>query len=368
MKRRVMFIGLLVLAYALVVVGAAGAQSDDSSSAVLVRADTPRTVLPGDAPGTQNTAGAVAASPGTVWVAQHRAGEVDRIDANTGRVVARVRVPVPGCTDQGCLGIDSLVADARGVWVVNPDQQSLVHIDARRNKVDGTVPTIGFVSSPVLDGTSVWAVLSPSGDLVRIDSRTHQVDATVHLGVSNVAPLAIVDGALWVSSYDATAAPDHAAMLHRIDRRRAKETARVPAGVGATAAIAVGHDLWLMGCPGSTRATARTACPTIRRVDGHTGMPIAELPIDGGEIFTAAQGDGTLFVRSSTGGPGPQWITTISTRDNGVVGRFPLGSISTLGEAGLAIVHGSLWIADWNSNSVYRVALPVSAETATVSQ
>src|SRR5262245_43487853 len=185
----------------------------------LAEVTTEEITLPGPLPGVLHAPSPLAVTPNAVWIPHHRAGRVDRVDPTTNQVVTSVELGAPSGRGPGLEGV---AADQRNVWVTDGDHAVLVHIDARTNRVVGSVPTTGdaFGNSVIVDGDSAWAQVSNAGDIVQIANRTNEVTKVVHVRDARVWPLAVVDGALWAASYDPSAPADKAAQLHRIDRRR----------------------------------------------------------------------------------------------------------------------------------------------------
>ena len=83
------------------------------------------------------------------------------------------------------------------------------------------------------------------------------------------------------------------------------------------------------------------------------------MTVDGVPFETGQASDGTIFVVSSPGRPGPQWVTALDPAKNRVTIRYDLDGIWTEGQVGLSVVHGALWLGNWTTNSVYRIDLPI---------
>jgi streptogramin lyase len=353
-------VAIAVVAVALLSEAAAAQEGVHRAPFADVVSDT--IVLPGASPGVTDAPQHLAVTSDAVWIVYHRAGRVDRIDPETNQVVASVDVPVPGCVPGGCLGLERIAADQRSVWVYNNQQQSLAHIDPRTNRVVGSIPTSGLISTaPVIDHTSVWAALSPSGDVMRINARTEEVTKRVHVRDAPAWPLAVVDGVLWVGSYDPGAPPERAGALHRIDPATGRVTKTVYGATGTEAHVVDG-DLWITGCGYLRLPEIIGACPSAKRVDGRTGALEADLPL-GGVAFTASRGGGDAFVSYVENGPGtPAWLSVIDASTNRAVASYDLPESDA--PAGLAFGDGSLWVTDWSANTVARVRIPAARVTA----
>jgi hypothetical protein len=323
---------------------AAHAQTAETPSSVLT--DHAKTIrLPGPAGSDAGGPWDIAVTGNAVWALAPRAGTVFRIDPKTNRVAARVKLPALGCIPAACNGSDHVVATTRDVWVQNNDAGSLVHINARRNKVTGSVAfTPGLYQPPLPDATGVW--LSPDasvGDVVHVAAKTNEVDKTVHVGVAPVWPAGIVDGMLWVGGavFHQGSPPDET--LYQVDPETATVVGTVPGASGGGAVL--GDDLWLN----------RICCPLVSRVDGATGAPEQDLRVDGFSNFLTA-GGGFVWVRMIDQNGAKEWINQVNPAD-GSITRYDL-PVPNL-DGGLGFGHGSLWVADWDANAVHRMAVPV---------
>jgi outer membrane protein assembly factor BamB len=142
--------------------------------------------------GVRNVDGSVEAG-GVLWVAVHD-GSIVAVDARTGRVMHRWTALAP--SDAAAVGAETLVADARGLWVLSSVRGRIFRLAGdrvvRRIPVDAT-------AQPMLARTSggLWiATGSPSvtatqhNRLVRIDGATGRATATVDIGEQH--PVALV--------------------------------------------------------------------------------------------------------------------------------------------------------------------------------
>ena len=340
---------------ALVVSGSVASATTDVPHRPLSDVATATVNLPGDSPGVMDTPLKVAATDEAIWVALHRAGRVDRIDPRTNKVVASVETPTPQCRPGACNGLQTIAASRRDVWVFNDEKTQLVHIDARTNRVVGSVPTTGYTwSDPVIDGNSVWAALAHSGDIVRISARTNAVTKTVHVDAPQAWPIAVVDGALWVGSYDPGLEGGAAEQLHRVDPKRGTITKTVTGVTGVHGRV-VGDDLWLLGCAFIAVPDSVNACPSVHRVDGRTGAREAEVTVQGFPSYPVAIDDHTLAIDVDGGPNTPMWISIIDTRRNAEIAAYDRPAAEFA--AGMTFAAGSLWVADWSANTVTRASI-----------
>jgi hypothetical protein len=227
---------------------------------------------------------AIAAGGGSVWVAvQSRAGGenvVARIDPATNEVTERIPVDgfpewvamrdgsvwigVPGAVQRVDPETGRLIAEIRGaggeltftpgaVWAI-ASATSIARIDPSTNQIVATVsldlPGGGYIiRGPVGTADAVWVIAAldrdaagvASGQLLRIDAATNAVVARIDREVASSA-LAVGDGAAWVARWGADRT-----YLTRIDT--GTNQADVPIVVeGGWTPFAVGAGrLWLEG-------------------------------------------------------------------------------------------------------------------------
>lgn len=139
---------------------------------------------------------ALAVAAGSVWVSNpvttpfssDRLGRVSRIDAETGEVTARIRLPAPPV---------AIVADADAVWVALERGESLWRIDPRDDVASAAVRLDGAVTALALGERAVWA-LGPSGRVSRIDPATDTVTRRVELGRGSA--IAAGHGGVWIAT------------------------------------------------------------------------------------------------------------------------------------------------------------------------
>jgi streptogramin lyase len=228
-----------------------------------------------------------AAGGGDLWVSIAGNGALVRLDARTGRVLARIDVHR---ADRRALGGGALATAGSEVWVAAPvhvDDDPAVgdasgwigrvdvrHARLRITQVHGDPPTqiaVGpagiwisggrtvrrvdprtgapgaALSLPVYAGavavgaSAVWVQEPNAGRLVEIDPRTRKVRGTVTIGRSaGRGSLAVVGGAVWAATNRG---------LVRVGQRSRRVTARVSAP-GATALAAGPTGLWAVGRSG----------------------------------------------------------------------------------------------------------------------
>jgi YVTN family beta-propeller protein len=140
----------------------------------------------------------LAVGGGSLWVANHDAGTVTRIDLASGKVVAEI--PVPSEPHRVAYG-------AGAAWVGNWHDNSVSRIDPQTNQVVGSPIPIGFhhagnlvVGAGDLWVTSDYRVDADPEDVVvmRIDPQANRVVETIAVG-GHPIDVAATEGAVWVS-------------------------------------------------------------------------------------------------------------------------------------------------------------------------
>jgi YVTN family beta-propeller protein len=132
-------------------------------------------------------AGAIAASPATVWAAPSF-GLLTRLDATTGRPLREID---PNTSPTGI----ALGADA--VWLTDSDANAVVRVD--RTGLASSI-AVGHGPSGIAVGAgAVWVADTLDDAVVRIDPSTGSVSTTIAVG-SGPTGVAIGAGAVWVAN------------------------------------------------------------------------------------------------------------------------------------------------------------------------
>jgi YVTN family beta-propeller protein len=139
----------------------------------------------------------LAVGGGSLWVANHDAGTVTRIDRASGKVVADI--PVPSAPHRVAWG-------AGAAWVGNWHDNSISRIDPTTNRVVGSPIPIGFRAGNLAIGAGgVWVTSDYREDaapedvvVVRIDPQVNRAVETIAVG-GHPIDVAATEGAIWVS-------------------------------------------------------------------------------------------------------------------------------------------------------------------------
>ena len=136
--------------------------------------------------------GAMALTPGNLWVADCDERALHRIDTRTARTIATI--PTGIANPKGELNV---VAGAGSIWVASDATGKVARVDPAANRLVATVrvdPGTFFLG---FGFGSLWAVSSDARSLQRIDPRTNMVTKRIALG-KQPGFLVAGEGAVWV--------------------------------------------------------------------------------------------------------------------------------------------------------------------------
>ena len=134
---------------------------------------------------------------GSVWVANHDARTVTRLDPKNNQVAANIDLPSEP---------HRITYGEGSVWVSNWHDNSVSRIDPQTNQLIGEPIAIGFPAGNIVAGLgSVWVTSDyrVEGDpadvvVVRIDPQTNQAVETIPIG-GHPIDVAVTEEAVWVS-------------------------------------------------------------------------------------------------------------------------------------------------------------------------
>jgi YVTN family beta-propeller protein len=257
----------------------------------------------------------LAAGGGSVWVGGLGAGDVQRIDPASGKVVAHITVgprvfnlaPAPGA-----------------VWAISNVSSTAVRIDTRTNKVTNTVP-VGFGPYDIEWGFgSAWVSNSGEGTVSRITNG--RVVKKIKVGTEPNG-LTAYRGYLWVA--------DHTeGRLLRIDPRTNRVTG------GATVA---GAD-WVVGLGNSLYVSEETN--KVLRIDVNLKGARRYAEVDRNPLGAAIV-DGKLWVPCIDA----NMIDVIDPATMKVVARKPGGP----GPIVVLPAFGHVWVSHTIGNAIWRL-------------
>ena len=220
---------------------------------------------------------------GALWVSRSLAGEVDKIDPVSKRILARIAVDDP---------FDVAVA-GESVFVPQFDPYEWSTINASTASVTSTHPSIG-PSSAVFDNGAIWMLQHRARIVIRIDPQTLSVtkQIPVHTGGGVPERLAAGFGSVWATDPQSTS-------VARIDERTGRQVREIHLPVtplfNAYGITTGGGYVWVGTDHGVARispATNRLSALIRIGFDNRTCGPATNYPCTAGIVYA----DGSVFV------------------------------------------------------------------------
>ena len=268
----------------------------------------------------------LAISDDAVWVANAKLRAVQRIDAKSNAVVAKIAF-----ADEPCSGL----AFAFGsLWVpLCGKPASLARVDPATNAISLTLP-IGPLDSEggiTASEDAVWLVSDENGTLLQVDPVTNAVRDKVRVAPGSFNPL-YHDGVVWITG-------NKSSVLTAVNARTGEVWPPIQVGPHPRFLTSGGGSIWTLnqGDGSITRVNMKT-----RRV---TATIQAGIPGHGGDIcFGAGSVWTTVFDVP---------LTFISPESNKVVRQW-------IGPGGDAIRfgHDSIWLTDLRRGLLWRLTPP----------
>jgi serine/threonine-protein kinase len=210
-------------------------------------------------------------------VASSDTGTVSRYSPHIREVI--VRVPV-GDSPAG------LTPYARGIWVVNRDDDTLVRISPVTNRVTGRPIEVGDEPTGVgWAHQAVWVTNSGDDTLVRVDPRKRRVVETIKVG-DHPMGLGISRDSIWVANFEDDT-------VQRVDIATNKVIATVSVGDGPNYPR-VGRTVWV---PNSRDGTVSRIDPATSRLIGkatRVGQTADRVAVGVQSLWVTSYADQTL--------------------------------------------------------------------------
>ena len=270
------------------------------------------------------TADWVAISPEGVWVGSTGPNAVHEIDPRTNTQVASVALPGNPCAGLA-VGFGSL-------WVplcANPN--TLVRVDLETREVTmlpGVGPAAkegGITTSP----DSVWIITDARGSLARIDPATGKILETIRVPPGSYNPLH-GDGQIWVTRADG-------AEVTVIDAKSGAPLSTVEVGPHPRFLTAGAGAVWTLnqGDGSLTRIDMRTRL--VKTIALGTPGPGGDISFGAGMIWTTFSKTPVSLIDGTSGSLLCQWTGP--------------------GGDSLAIGFGAIWLTDFDSGVISRIAV-----------
>jgi virginiamycin B lyase len=269
-----------------------------------------------------------------LWIANITLTEVERVNAATNGVTARIKlngVPCSGIA-YGFASVWVPMCGAHGLG------KSLVRIDAATNRVEATLAIRpansegGITTSP----DSIW-IATGDGVLSRIDPVKNSVRQEIRVASGSQNPV-YANGAIWITSAAAN-------VVTAVDARSGRKIATIAVPSKPHFLTAGGAAIWTIG----------QADGSVIRVDTQSKRVVAtihsNIPGSGGDVTFGAG-----FVWATVVGTP---LTKIHAATNAVVGQW-------YGPGGDAVCFGSgsVWLANYKGGIIWRINPAVTGSTS----
>ncbi len=259
----------------------------------------------------------IAASGGSVWIANGGDGTVSRVDRGHGQVTT---IDVGGEPTALAFGAGSL-------WVADGQNRRVDQIDPATNRVVRRLPAGNTPRGVVVAGGAVWVVSALDGQVDRLDlahgGRTQRIDLP-----GGPAAVAAGGGAVWVAG-------EEDGVVTKLDPQSGAALKAIGVGNGP-AGIAVGYGaVWV----------ANRDDGTLTRIDAASDAVTDTVHI-GGSPGSVAAGLGAIWVADVGTGA----VLRIDPRTRTVSRRIAVASAPSA----LTLAGGSLWAAAGTSRPGHR--------------
>jgi virginiamycin B lyase len=181
----------------------------------------------------------VATSNGSVWIGNNALPGVVRLDAQTGRTLATARTYTdtsPATIDRHPF-ISDVVAAFGSIWTLDPEFGTVTRIDPETNRIIARVRVGGNPSDAAEANGSLWVLSAVNGTLSRIDPFTNRVTATRRFAVKDEnADIAGDAVEVWVAA---------GGEVTVINAESLAQVARIEVGSGDNS-VALGSAAWVV--------------------------------------------------------------------------------------------------------------------------
>jgi streptogramin lyase len=268
---------------------------------------------------------------GSVWVAEHNAGTVARVDPATNKVVARVSIPT-GQPARFAVGPE-------GLWHLPYSDNTLQELDPATNAVSANITGIGEPDEnccqPAVGAGSVWIPKAHDG-VYRVDAGSRRVVA--HIPIDNFFGSVFGLGSLWGTS---------GGELFRLD----PATNSIAARITVPGLAKIGLDTGCCPMLGLGLGAVWVGLgKKVARIDPSTNGVVAMVRVPGWVDFLAATDQAVWAVGEDPASMATLW--RIDPATNKVTAALTL-SPNDAGD--IVAAAGSLWITFMRDNKLLRV-------------
>jgi virginiamycin B lyase len=265
---------------------------------------------------------------GSLWVSNEGLGGVQRIDPETNKVIALVKVNKP-CA--------AMAAGHGSLWVASRKDKSIYRIDASNNRVTATIPVTVADSeaSIAAEQGAIWVLTDQKGVLSRINPETNEVVARIGVKPYSYAAAAGYD-AIWVTNTGRARATENGS-VQRVDPKTNAVVATITVHSQPRFLAAGEGAVWVLN----------QGDGTVSKIDPRTNRVVATIdvgvPGPGGDI---AAGEGAVWVRATK-----VLLSVIDPKTNKVIKRFGPAQ----GSGAVRARDGNVWISAHDVNIVQRL-------------
>jgi streptogramin lyase len=271
----------------------------------------------------------MAVSEDAIWVVSHRGGIVSRIDPASNQVVAAVESPIlPSCIPNACVGLGGAAVVGQHIWLHNKFSESLEQIDGTTNEIVGSIDASGLSGLLAADGL-MWSGVAGGDGAVGMDPGSGEVTVMIADG-SGLYPAGFASGSVWFVG-------DECQELLRVDPATGADQGTLAIDTCVWDLVDVGNEVWAGTHQGILRID-----PATNQVVGST-----RIPTEYDRVSLAVVGDSVWFRGGVTE------IVRIDPVTKQPVERIELPYGQYSAEIGSA--DGSLWVANWDEGTVYRI-------------
>lgn len=272
---------------------------------------------------------------GSVWVGAHRQHYVYRINPATNKVTARIDIGQYSCSQ--------MLATGHRLYVGNcDDAEKFVVIDPATNQVSGNLAAAFVIGTAQ---GSLWATNQNGSALLRLDPATLRVQSTTPLE-GDIG--AIGGGYLWLINSDGDT-DERARSVIKVDATTGKVVGHLirPVTGGVEKVDYLDGILWFVGLDDDFVAWVNTKTGR----SGKVALPvIAPVLVDNYDV-PLVNGMGSLWLRTDS-----QTVMRLDAESGKRTAEFPSDPAANGGWP--AVGFGSLWVANFDTDTVWRVRVP----------
>lgn len=247
----------------------------------------------------------------------------------------------------------AIASDDGAVWVSNSDRQLVTRIDSRTRKVVAEIPVGTTPSVLCVGGGAVWVANSDDGTITQIDPGTNKIvgvlEANTETAKLGIQGMTFAAGSLWVTGNATKGVTWMGALLLRIDPQSKQHIARVALPPLLFGVVGDDKAVWVNRKDGM-----------LYRVDPENNKVATEIRVSKGPAGMAML-DGVLWIANYDANT----LTRVDPVGNRTIGQpIPIGYHPMM----IAVVGHSLWVTAHfrdkvESGALVRVA-PLPADGA----